>query len=592
MEFDQLIFQKIFRFYQRKKKIDPEVAARTITLDDLKPKLTLLARALTGEAIEIAPAARDGGWQNNIFYLPASFARLPDAAGNIAFYIYRTCYLYIQRKLALNWPPGHEGTPKQAIAGAEAAARQVLPMLFAEFSSLQPVYKQAKACLDNAAAAAAAGSKNQEPDYSWLYGHLMRNTPVKSPAELAHISEIKKQIEEMKITTEITAKPADEVETIQVDKKAQEDFVLTHNFEKAETAEEFTGVWRDFDGDDSLKQDEEALREINLRHTVRVDDPTHSVYKADFAGNLTIAESKEVATNKFFIPYPEWNYAKSAYKPDFCKVFPEHVSKKDTNYYRQTIEQNSRVLLNLRKRFARMDNILEEVRRQPSGHDFDIDAVTDMYADITARHTPDERIYLSKRKRRKELAILFLLDLSLSSDGYTAGNRVLDVEKQVVILFGEVLNEHEVSFEIGGFSSKTRNFCSYYTIKSFDETWDKGKYHVGAVQPSGYTRIGPALRHAGAQLKTRKARKKWLVLLSDGKPNDYDRYEGKYGINDVKQALRELNAENINTYAVAIEDQARYYLPQMFGQNHYNILTSPVEMLQSLTKLYERIERN
>ncbi len=588
MEFDQLIFQKIFRFYQRKKKVDPALAARTVSLDDLKPKLTLLARALTGATIDIAPAARDGGWQGNIFYLPASFAKLPDARANIAFYVYRTCYLYLQQKLEINWPQQHDGSPEQAIRDAEAAAGKILPRLFEEFPSLEPLYAQAKNCLDKEALA----SRNQQPDYSWLYGHLMRHRPVKSPVELQHINAIKKQIEEMKITTEIEAKPADEVETIQVDKKAQEDFVLTHNFEKAETAEEFSGVWRDFDGDDSLKQDEEALREINLKHTVRVDDPTHSVYKADFAGNLTLAESREVETEKFYIAYPEWNYSKSVYKPDFCKVFPERVIKNDSHYYTQTIKQNSRVLLNLRKRFAQMDNILEAVRRQPSGQDFDIDAVTDMYADIKARHTPDERIYLAKRKRRKELAILFLLDLSLSSDGYTAGNRVLDVEKQVVILFGEVLNEHEVTFEIGGFSSKTRNFCAYYTIKPFHEPWEQGKYHVGAVQPSGYTRIGPALRHAGAQLKAQEARKKWLVLLSDGKPNDYDRYEGKYGINDVKQALRELNAENINTYAVAIEDQARYYLPQMFGQNHYNILTSPVEMLQSLTKLYERIEKH
>jgi nitric oxide reductase NorD protein len=588
VEFDQLIFQKLIRFYQRKKKTDPAVAARTVTLEDIKPKLILLARALTGDTIDIAPAARDGGWQNNIFYLPASFSLLPTSEGNLSYYIYRTCYLYVQRQLGFNWLADNKEELKNARQKSADTANRVLEALFNEFSSLEPVYKEIKLALEEN----AARHKQTTPDYSWLYGHWMKNHPEKTPAELEHINEIKKKISEVAITTEIEAKPADDVKTIQVDKKAQEDFMLTHNFEKVDTAEEFSGVWRDFDGDDTLKEDEEALSELNLKHTVRVDDPTHSVYKADFAGNLTIAESREVESEKFFITYPEWNFAKSEYKLDFCKVFPETINERNSDYYQQTIKQNSRVLLNLRKRFAQMDNIFESVRRQPTGQDIDIDAVTDMYADIKARHTPDERIYLSKRKRRKELAILFLLDLSLSSDGYTAGNRVLDVEKQVVIMFGEVLNEHEVTFEIGGFSSKTRNFCAYTTIKSFADTWDKGKYHVGAVQPSGYTRIGPALRHAGARLKLQEARKKWLVLLSDGKPNDYDRYEGKYGINDVKQALRELNAENINTYAVAIEDRARYYLPQMFGQNHYNILTSPVEMLQSLTKLYERIEKH
>jgi len=81
-----------------------------------------------------------------------------------------------------------------------------------------------------------------------------------------------------------------------------------------------------------------------------------------------------------------------------------------------------------------------------------------------------------------------------------------------------------------------------------------------------------------------------MILISDGKPNDYDRYEGKYGITDVKQALRELNMLQINNYALAIEASARYYLPQMFGVNHYEILTTPVELLQSLTKLYDKIK--
>jgi nitric oxide reductase NorD protein len=168
----------------------------------------------------------------------------------------------------------------------------------------------------------------------------------------------------------------------------------------------------------------------------------------------------------------------------------------------------------------------------------------------------------------------------------------MDVEKQMVILFGEVLNEHFVDFQIDGFYSKTRNNTTYITLKSFDESWQKSKMRIGAIQPSGYTRIGPALRHATALLNKRAKRKKWIILLSDGKPNDYDRYEGKYGIEDVKQALREMGADGINNFALAIEEHAKYYLPQMFGKNHYNILSSPMEMVNSLAKLYERIEHN
>jgi nitric oxide reductase NorD protein len=233
---------------------------------------------------------------------------------------------------------------------------------------------------------------------------------------------------------------------------------------------------------------------------------------------------------------------------------------------------------------------MQQQRRQNQGETFDLDALTDLYTDIHSKVTPDERVYLTQRKKEKDIAILVLLDLSLSSDGYAAGNRVIDVEKEVSILFGEILNEFNIDFAIDGFSSKTRNYTTYITLKDFEENWELGKNKIGAAEPVGYTRIGPALRHAGARLMKTNARNKWVILLSDGKPNDFDKYEGQHGIQDIKQALRELNEQNVNAYALAIEAQAKYYLPQMFGQNHYQILTSPEALLQSLAKLYEKIK--
>jgi nitric oxide reductase NorD protein len=237
-----------------------------------------------------------------------------------------------------------------------------------------------------------------------------------------------------------------------------------------------------------------------------------------------------------------------------------------------------------------VNNRMQQQKRQTQGDEFDIDAITDLYIDVHSKRTPSENIYISNRKKEKDLSILILLDISLSSDGYAAGNRVIDVEKEVSILFGEILNEFNIDFSIDSFYSKTRNFSTYLTVKDFDENWNIAKHKIGAIEPNGYTRIGAALRHAGARLDKRNTKNKWVILISDGKPNDYDKYEGKYGVNDVKQALRELNNRNINSYALAIEAQAKYYLPQMFGQNHYQILTTPVELLRSLVQLYEKIK--
>ena len=162
------------------------------------------------------------------------------------------------------------------------------------------------------------------------------------------------------------------------------------------------------------------------------------------------------------------------------------------------------------------------------------------YADVHAGRTPSDKVYISDRNKQKDLSILLLLNTSLSSDSYADGNRVIDVEKQTAILFGEVLNEYNIDFSIHGFHSKTRNYLSYNTLKAFDEKWEQAKYRTGSLHPSGYTRIGPALRHSGALIKGRETKNKWVILLSDGKPNDYDRHEGKYGINDVKQAINHM----------------------------------------------------
>ncbi|MBL0292700.1 MAG: VWA domain-containing protein [Saprospiraceae bacterium] len=149
-----------------------------------------------------------------------------------------------------------------------------------------------------------------------------------------------------------------------------------------------------------------------------------------------------------------------------------------------------------------------------------------------------------------------------------------------------------MDFSIAGFYSNTRNHTTFQTIKDFDADWQIGKQVIGSAEAIGYTRIGTAIRHATSLLSDRKNPHKWLMILSDGKPNDFDRYEGKYGVEDVKQALKELYALNINTYAYAIETNARHYLPNMFGANHFQIISSPSDVVAAFTKLFLKIKQS
>ncbi|WP_296383030.1 VWA domain-containing protein [Winogradskyella sp.] len=582
---DEYIFTKFAFFFKKRRKAKEKELEHAVDLSDLKPRLTIFARAITGEAIEIYEAEREGGYRNNNFFLPSKYYSFQTVEGNIAFYLFRVLYLSVQKKLNLNWNDNKEHVTEESQQKALETSEKVLQSLFEQFPISKSYYQKFVAHYNDIV------TEKLPADYSFIYGKWMRNDIKDNSVErLENFTDKVKKTNEEQPKTIIKSKAVEEIISVQIDQKQLDDSVLQHQFEKVETAEEFGGNFRDMDGDDDLEDHSNALDEVNMKHTVRVDDTAHSVYQADFIENTTIAESAENESNGYFVTYDEWNYADRSYKQDFCKVYPKTQLKTDSAFYNKTLNDNRSTLMGLRKMLTTVNNKYQQQRRQPQGEELDIDAVTDLFVDVKSGHTPSENIYLSKRKKEKDLSILLLLDISLSSDGYAAGNRVIDVEKQVSILFGEILSEFNIDFSIDCFYSKTRNHSSYLTLKGFDENWDKAKYKVGAIEPNGYTRIGAALRHSGTLLDQRDTKNKWVILISDGKPNDYDKYEGKYGINDVKQALRELNERQINSYALAIEAQAKYYLPQMFGQNHYQILTNPLELLQSLVKLYEKIK--
>ena len=583
LDLDEWIFGKVAKYLKNKKEKSKNSLPQKVALEDIKPRLTLLARAISGKAIEIFPAEAEGGYKGNNFFMPIVFSEMPTKEENLSFYFFRLLYLSIQQEKNINWSYPEDDVSlsrKMALQSTE----EVLPTLYEQFPMAERLHDKFYRHFENQA------QKGQAADFSMLYGKWMLHQNTTQETELLKNFDDKVQKPADKADTILKARAVEEIKSLSIDKKQQEDYVLLHNFEKVETAEEHDGVWRDFDGSDELEKHKDALEELRMRQTVRVDEPVHSVYQADFVEQATVSESAEKDSKAFYISYDEWDYKAKSYKKDFCKLFSAFQHELDYNYYQKTIRKNNSVLNSLRKMVASINNKAQQQKRLSNGANFDLDALVDFYTDIHARKTPNENIYIDKRKKEKDLSLMILLDLSLSSDSFVNNRKVLDVEKEVSILFGEILNEFGIDFCIDGFYSKTRNHSSYVTIKDFDEKWAHARNKVGAIAPSGYTRIGTALRHAGSRLQSRESQNKWVILLSDGKPNDYDRYEGKYGVQDVKQALKEFDLKNINSYAVAIESEAKYYLPQMFGQNHYQILSKPEDLIHSLVKLYTKIK--
>ena len=583
MELDQIIFKKVHQFYKKLvTKVDEKELKRTVLLEPLKPRLTILSRALTGNQNEIITSEREGGWSGLNFYLPSSIAFNKDINDNIDFYLFRVLYLSVQQKMQLNWTTDDYNT-QQSQQKALENAKQVLDELFSEYPNTKTIHTKLKKNLTQYYKA-----NNQEADYSWLYGRWMKFNPHTFNADVNALNQNDKD-KKPEITTELNANPSDEVETVAVNKKQVEDNVVQNQFEKVDTASEFNGTFKEMDGEDTLSHDEDAIRELNLKHTIRTDEANHSVYKAEFVNSKANILVNNQSEKGHFLFYDEWDYKNRQYKSNFCKIYPSNVADNFSDFAVKTLIKNQKTKRELLKLFTQIHNEYEKVERLDMGEEIDLDAITDAYTDIKSNKTPSDKIYTSKRKRKKDLSVLILMDTSLSADGYTNNEKVLDVEKIAVLLFGEVLNEFNISFQIDTFSSKTRNNCAYKSIKKFKDNWIKTRNRIGAIEAENFTRIGTALRHAGNVLEKESTTRKWIILLSDGKPNDYDTYEGKYGIEDVKKALNELEQKHIHTFSLAIEAQAKYYLPQMFGHNNYNILSTPSDLPFAFGKFYKKI---
>ncbi len=577
MELDQLVFKKLYKFVARlrSKPVDPKVLARTVYLNDLKDRLINLARILSGEPIEIMAAEEEGGYTGNTFFLPQSCSCADNVEDNRNFYLFRTCYLATQKELGLNWGDIGDGLEPSRIKAYESSG-QVLEKLFIDLPNLKPIYERL--------------ANFFEDDSAMLWGKWFITDPSKGLVKKEAIQSADViSDKDSNLTTESEAPAKEMVEVVDVDKKTKEDYTLQHHFEKVDTIDDYDGIWRDTDGSDDFDEHEEAMQELNLSHTVRVDDPVHSMYRSEHLRNAFIPIVGEAKTEAFFLFYDEWDVSKKEFRKNYCKVFPAPANKLDEKYVRRCLKDNGLLIRQLRKKMSRVLSEREQSRRQYYGDEIDLDQIVENYAELRAGKSPSERVYIQQRKKQRDISILMLMDLSLSTDAFSKEGRVLDIEKQSVICFSEVLEEFYSRFQIDGFSSRTRNNCDYVNIKTFDESWAKTKNRVGGLEPAGYTRIGPAIRHATSQLEKESSRKRWIILLSDGKPNDYDRYEGIYGIEDIRKAVLEAREKEIYIFTLAIDSSAKHYLPRMFGQSQFRILSRAADMPQALSEFYLRI---
>jgi nitric oxide reductase NorD protein len=296
-------------------------------------------------------------------------------------------------------------------------------------------------------------------------------------------------------------------------------------------------------------------------------------------------ERNEMRMQAGGIKYDEWDYRRGGYKKHWCSLFEHDIHPVPEPFVELTLQRYGGYVGLLRKRFELIKRESKLLRRQREGNSIDIDAVIEAFSDIHAGLSPTENLFIRLDRQERNIAVLFLLDMSGSTKGW-----VNQAEKESLVLMCEALEALGDRYAIYGFSGMTRTRCDFYRIKGFEEIYtDSVKKRIAGIRPKDYTRMGPPLRHSIHILNSVEARTKILITLSDGKPEDGDAYKGEYGIEDTRKALIEAREQGIHSFCITIDTEASTYLPHMYGEANYIFIDDVKKLPNRITEIYRRL---
>ncbi|WP_066254804.1 nitric oxide reductase activation protein NorD [Hydrogenophaga flava] len=288
------------------------------------------------------------------------------------------------------------------------------------------------------------------------------------------------------------------------------------------------------------------------------------------------------------IRLPEWDWRKGQLIEDHCALQTLVTAEPPVFAPPPALKVTAR---RVRRRMEVLRGGMGRLHAQPEGDEIDLDAWIRHHVDAASAPRSESPAVFSRRVRsERSLATLLLADLSLSTDAYaTQTARVIDVIRDALYVFGEALSASGDPFEMLGFSSVRRQNVRIHQLKGFDEAWGpRPRDRVGAIKPGYYTRMGAAVRHATARLAQRPERQRLLLLLTDGKPNDLDVYEGRYGLEDTRHAVQAARAAGLLPFCITIDEAAHDYLPMLFGEQGYAMVRRPQDLVNRLSSVHQR----
>jgi nitric oxide reductase NorD protein len=345
---------------------------------------------------------------------------------------------------------------------------------------------------------------------------------------------------------------------------------------------------------------------VNLNRHVEDEDDDEAKQAADQIDEIVLSANRKKAASKLKLDldlapdevsggrlrgrhtYPEWNHRKQIYMPDHCVVLSDVQSEEGENW--QPDETTKRRIRRVRREFEALRPRRETLRGQLDGSELDMDAVIRSRCDLAATGEASDRLYQASRTQARDLAVSILVDVSLSTEAWLEDRRVLDVAKEALLVLGHGLAGCGDDYAIHSFTSHRRHRVWVNTLKSFDEPMgERVSRRIAALKPGHYTRMGPAIRHLSQALAKRPNRHRLLLLLTDGKPNDTDYYEGRYGIEDTRKAVLEARREEVRVFGVTIDREAGRYIPHLFGRGGYAIVQRPEHLSLALPSIYRQI---
>lgn len=288
---------------------------------------------------------------------------------------------------------------------------------------------------------------------------------------------------------------------------------------------------------------------------------------------------------------PEWNWKKQIMQPDYCSLQQLIAADAKPCELPHALKNTAN---RLRRQFQALTPTRHWLKGQQDGEEPDMDAWVQLVSEKnSSMPTSEHGLYRAQVNQERDLACLLLADLSLSTDAYVSNHsRVIDVIRDSLLLFSEALTATGDSFALYGFSSLKRSQVRFHYIKGFEEKYSgQVRGRITAIKPGYYTRMGAAIRQATSLLVQQKKRQRLLLILTDGKPNDLDQYEGRYGIEDTRVALIEARKLGLRPFCVMIDTEASDYLPHLFGAGGYVVIRNPEELPKELPLLYAQMTR-